>query len=46
MEGPPLGPAGEDITWRHQVGPWGRTASITRNLKPQISNLLRTSHCP
>ena len=36
---PPLGPAGEDITWPNQVAPWGRKASSTRKIKPQTSNL-------
>ena len=40
MEGPPLGPGGEDITWPDQVAPRGRKASSTRkkknsNLKPR-----------
>ena len=39
MEGPPLGPVGEDITWPNQVAPWGRKASSTRKIKPQTSNL-------
>ena len=39
MEGPPLGPGGEDITWPDQVGPRGRKASSTRKIKPQTSNL-------
>ena len=38
MEGPPLGPGGEDITWPDQVAPRGRKASITRKIKPQTSN--------
>ena len=38
MEGPPLGPAGEDITWPDQVAPRGRKASSTRKIKPQTSN--------
>ena len=37
MEGPPLGPGGEDITWPHQVAPRGRKASSTRKTKPQTS---------
>ena len=41
MEGPPLGPAGEDITWPDQVAPRGRKASSTRKIKPQTSNLLK-----
>ena len=39
MEGPPLGPGGEDITWPDQVAPRGRKASSTRKIKPQTSNL-------
>ena len=42
MEGPPLGPGGEDITWPDQVAPRGRKASSTRKIKPQTSNLLCT----
>ena len=38
MEGPPLGPGGEDITWPDRVAPRGRKASSTRKIKPQISN--------
>ena len=41
MEGPPLGPGGEDITWPDQVAPRGRKASSTRKIKPQTSNLFR-----
>ena len=41
MEGPPLGPGGEDITWPDQVAPRGRKASSTRKIKPQTSNLYR-----
>ena len=37
MEGPPLGPGGEDITWPDQVAPRGRKASGTRKIKPQTS---------
>ena len=37
MEGPPLGPDGEDITWPDQVPPRGRKASSTRKIKPQTS---------
>ena len=44
MEGPPLGPGGEDITWPDQVAPRGRKASSTRKIKPQTSNLL-CSYC-
>ena len=40
MEGPPLGPGGEDITWPDQVAPRGRKASSTRKIKPQTSNLV------
>ena len=39
MEGPPLGPGGEDITWPDQVAPRGRKASSTRKIKPQTPNL-------
>ena len=39
MEGPPLGPGGEDLTWPNQVAPRGRKASSTRKIKPQTSNL-------
>ena len=39
MEGPPLGPGGEDITWPDQVAPRGRKASSTPKIKPQTSNL-------
>ena len=39
LEGPPLGPGGEDITWPDQVARWGRKASSTRKIKPQTSNL-------
>ena len=39
LEGPPLGPGGEDITWPDQVAPRGRKASSTRKIKPQTSNL-------
>ena len=35
MEGPPLVPGGEDITWPDQVAPRGRKASSTRKIKPQ-----------
>ena len=41
MEGPPLGPGGEDITWPDQVAPRGQKASSTRKIKPQTSNLFR-----
>ena len=40
LEGPPLGPSGEDITWPDQVAPRGRKASSTRKIKPQTSNLI------
>ena len=40
MEGPSLGPGGEDITWPDQVAPGGRKASDTRKIKPQTSNLI------
>ena len=43
MEGPPLGPGGEDITWPDQVAPRGRKASSTRKIKPQTSNLYGTT---
>ena len=39
MEGPPLGPGGEDITWPDQVAPRGRKTSSTCKIKPQTSNL-------
>ena len=42
MEGPPLGPGGEDITLPDQVALRGRKASSTRKIKPQTSNL----NCP
>ena len=41
MEGPPLGPGGENITWPDQVAPRGRKASSIRKTKPQTSNLDR-----
>ena len=41
LEGPPLGPGGEDITWPDQVAPRGRKASGTRKIKPQTSNILQ-----
>ena len=41
MEGPPLGPGGEDITWPDQVAPRGRKASSTRKIKPQTSSLMQ-----
>ena len=42
MEGPPIGPGGEDITWPNQVAPRGQKASSTRKIKPQTSNLAST----
>ena len=39
MQGSPLGPSGEDITWPDQVAPRGRRKLITRQVKPQTSNL-------
>ena len=39
MEGPPLGPGGEDITWPDQVAPRSRKASSSRSFKPPTSNL-------
>ena len=44
MEGPPLGPGWENITWPHQVAPRGRKASSTRKIKPQTSNLIANAH--
>ena len=46
MEGPPLGPGGEDITWPDQVAPRGRKASSTRKIKPQTSNLIIEYYVP
>ena len=49
MEGPPLGPGGEDITWPDQVAPRGRKASSTRKIKPQTSNhimIIKDLHSP
>ena len=46
MEGPPLGPGGEDITWPDQVAPRGRKASSTRKNKPQTSNLIGPEYEP
>ena len=43
MEGPPLGPGGDDITWPDQVTPRGRKASSTRKIEPQTSNRIM---CP
>ena len=40
MEGPPLRPGAEDITWPDQVAPRGPKTSSTRKLKPQTSNLV------
>ena len=40
MEGPPLGPGGEDITWPNQVAPRGQRAPSTRKFKTQTSNLI------
>ena len=44
MEGPPLGPGGEDIPWPAQVAPLGRKASSTRKIKHQTSNMKRAHH--
>ena len=38
MEGPELGPGGEDITWPDQVAPRGLKASSTCKIKPQTTN--------
>ena len=38
LEGPPLGPRGEDITWPDQVAPRRRKACSPRKIKPQTSN--------
>ena len=38
MEGPPLGPGWEDITWPDQVAPRGRKVSSTRKIKPENLN--------
>ena len=46
MEGPPLGPGGEDITWPDQVAPRGRKASSTRKIKPQTSNHMKSLVAP
>ena len=46
MEGPPLGPGGEDISWPDQVAPRGQKASSTRKIKPQTSNLLGSIWVP
>ena len=40
MEGPPLGPGGEGITWPDQVAPRCRKASSTRKIKRQTSNCI------
>ena len=40
MEGPLLGPGGEDITSPDKVAPRGRNAPSTRKIKPQTSNLI------
>ena len=40
MEGPSVGPVGEDITWPDKVAPRGRKASSTCKIKPQTSNLV------
>ena len=45
MEGPPLGPGGEDITWPDQVAPRGRKASSTRKITPQTFKPLRPLLC-
>ena len=45
MEGPPLGPGGEDITLPDQVAPRGRKASSTRKIKPQTSNCYAMPWC-
>ena len=44
MEGPPLGPGGEDITWPDQVAPRGRKASSTRKIKHQTPNTLKLKY--
>ena len=46
MKGLPLGPGAEDITWPHQVAPWGRRAPGNGNIKPQTSNLPAPGVCP
>ena len=46
MQGPALGPGGEDITWPDQVAPRGRKASSTRKIKHQTSNLKPCSPMP
>ena len=38
LEGPPLGPGGEDITGPDQMAPRDLKASSTRKIKPQTSN--------
>ena len=40
MEGHPLGPGGEDITWPDQVAPRGRKACSTRKINPQTSDCI------
>ena len=44
LEGPPLVPGWQDITWPHQVAPRGRKASSTCKIKPQTSNLKGRLH--
>ena len=46
MEGPTLGPCGEDITWPNQVAPRGGKAPGTRKIKPQNSNHLGCACTP
>ena len=46
LEGPPLGPDGEDITWPDQVAPRGRKASSTRKITPQTSNQIVDPNSP
>ena len=46
MEGPPLGPGREDITWPDQVAPRGQKPSSTRKIKPQTSNLKPSPYQP
>ena len=38
MEGPPLGPGWQDITWPDQMAPRGRKASSTRKIKLNPQN--------
>ena len=40
MKGPPLGLAGEDITWPDQVAPLGQRTPSSRNVEPQTSSLV------